>query len=296
MRAGAPPAGRIRGSSGRAAAPGRGSAVTGRAGRGDRGRGLGALLAAGLGLAAAAATPLGAAPLTETGRRAYETARAADDGATAALEEGERIVGRLKALAPEREPAPATLKPFLAEGEAARQALLGYRRLAQASVTDALRLLADVSKLPVVPAPDLVRRDTLEQHALLAAHEASVMAARTRAEAERLRAVLAEARLAVAEGASGSGSASGAGGGRPGAEGSPTGGRTGEALVPNLVGARLDAAVDDLEAAGLRLGTTTGPRDGFVVKQSPEAGAVAPRQTAVSVTLSATAATIAPPR
>jgi beta-lactam-binding protein with PASTA domain len=73
-------------------------------------------------------------------------------------------------------------------------------------------------------------------------------------------------------------------------------GRPGETVVPNLIGARLDAAVGDLQAAGLRLGATTGPRDGFVVTQSPEAGATTPRQTAVSVTLSATAATIAPPR
>ena len=164
-----------------------------------------------------------AAPLTETGRRAYETARNADDGAAAALEEGEKTVALIKALAPEREVASPVLKPFLDEGEAAHQALGGYRRLAQASSTDALRLLADVTKLPVVPAPDLVRRDTLEQHALLAAHEAAVMAARTRAEAERLRAILAEARLATAEGGGavrGARSASGAparleGAGRP---------------------------------------------------------------------------------
>ena len=57
-----------------------------------------------------------------------------------------------------------------------------------------------MSKLPIVPAPDLVRRETLEQHALLAAHEAAVMAARTWTEAERLRAILAEARLAMADG------------------------------------------------------------------------------------------------
>ena len=106
----------------------------------------------------------------------------------------------LKALAPERDAVPPGLKPFLDEGEAAHQALGGYRRLAQASSTDALRLLADVAKIPVMPVTDLVRRDTLEQHALLAAHEAAVMAARTRAEAERLRAILAEARLATAEG------------------------------------------------------------------------------------------------
>ena len=70
-----------------------------------------------------------------------------------------------------------------------------------------------MTKLPVVPSADLVRRDTLEQHALLAAHEAAVMAARTRTEAERLRAILAEARLATAEGG---GAIRGARGGPPG--------------------------------------------------------------------------------
>ena len=70
----------------------------------------------------------------------------------------------------------------------------------------------------------------------------------------------------------------------------------GDAIVPNLIGARLDAAVRDLETAGLRLGPVAGPRDGYIVKQVPEAGGAAPRQSAVSVTLSATAATIAPPR
>jgi hypothetical protein len=240
-----------------------------------------------------------AAPLTETGRRAYETARSADDGAAAALEEGERTVALIKALAPEREAASPALKPFLAEGEAAHQALGGYRRLAQASSTDALRLLADVTKLPVVPAPDLVRRDTLEQHALLAAHEAAVMSARTRAEAERLRAILAEARLATVEGGAavrGARSASGAPAGQGSGETMPDGPRRGDAVVPNLIGARLDAAVRDLETAGLRLGPVAGPRDGYIVKQEPEAGGGAPRQSAVSVTLSATAATIAPPR
>jgi hypothetical protein len=255
------------------------------------------LLLAGLALAVGA-SPAAAAPLTETGRRAYETARKADDGAAAALEEGEKTVALIKALAPERDAVPEPLKPFLEEGEAAHQALGGYRRLAQASSTDALALLADVTKLPNVPAPDLVRRDTLEQHALLAAHEASVMAARARAEAERLRAILAEARLATVEsGGAGRGArgASGAPGGRGGAD-LPPGSRRGETVVPNLIGARLDAAVRDLGAAGLRLGPVTGPRDGYIVKQSPEGGDGAPRQSAVSVTLSGTAATIAPPR
>jgi hypothetical protein len=237
------------------------------------------------------ASPLVAAPLTEAGRRAYETARSADDGATAALDEGEKTVAMIKALAPERDATPAALKPFLEEGAAAQKALGGYRRLAQASATDALRLLADVTKLPNVPAPDLVRRDTLEQHALLAAHEAAVMAARARAEAERLRAILAEARLTTAESGSAGRGSRGAAGSR---ESAPDGPRPGEALVPNLIGARLDAAVRDLAAWGLRLGAVAGPRDGHVVKQSPEGGAAVPRQSAVSITLSGTAATMSP--
>jgi hypothetical protein len=245
---------------------------------------------------ALAAGPLSAAPLTETGRRAYETARSADDSATAAFEEGDKTAARIKALAPERDPVPETLKPFLDEGEAARQSLTSYRRLAQASATDALRLLADVSKLPVVPAPDLVRRDTLEQHALLAAHEAAVMAARARAEAERLRAILAEARLATVEGGSVGRGPRGATGSRSGGESAPATARSGEALVPNLIGTRLEAAMRDLEAAGLRLGAVVGPREGHVVKQSPEGGTAVPRQSAVSLTLSGTAATMSPPR
>src|SRR5262249_75246 len=165
-----------------------------------------------------------AAPLTETGRRAYETARKADDEATAASEEGVKTLALIKALAPEREAMPPALKPFLDAGEAANQALDGYRRLTQASSTNALGLLADVSKIPTVPTPDLVRRDTLEQHALLAAHEAAVMSARARAEAERLRAILAEARLATAEGG---GVGRGARGAAPVASGCGGGGRGG---------------------------------------------------------------------
>jgi hypothetical protein len=241
-----------------------------------------------------AAGPLGAAPLTETGRRAYEAARVADEAATAAVEEGEKTAGRIKTLVPERDEVPELLKPFLDEGEAARQALLSYRRLAQASATDALRLLADVAKLPVAPAPDLVRRDTLEQHALLAAHEATVMAARARVETERLRAILAEARLATGEGGGagrgGRGPATGRG---SGASGEPRGG---DAVVPNLIGTRLEAAQRDLDVAGLKLGAVVGPRDGHVVKQSPEGGTTVSRQSAVSLTLSATAATISPPQ
>ncbi len=256
------------------------------------------LLAVGLALALTAG-PAGAAPLTDVGRRAYDAARSADDGATAAFEEGEKTLALIKALAPERDPVPPALKPYLDESESAHQALGGYRRLAQTATTDALGILAEVTKIPDVPTTDLLRRDTLEQHALLAAHEAAVMAARTRTEAERLRAILAEARLATAEGG---GAPRGARAAPPNlptrASGDPTPdpARRGDAVVPNLVGARLDAATRDLEAAGLRLGAVIGPRDGHVVKQSPEAGGAAPRQSAVSVTLSATAATMGPPR
>lgn len=240
------------------------------------------------------ALPLAAAPLTEAGRRAYQAAQKADDEAGAAFEEGEKTLALLKALAPEHDAVPPGLKPFLDEGEASRQALQGYRRLALGSSTDALGLLADVSKMSTVPTVDAVRRDTLEQHALLSAHEAAVMSARARAEAERLRAILAEARLATVEvggNARGTRSApapSGSG------EAASSGQRRGDAIVPNLIGARLDAATRDLETAGLRLGPVTGPRDGFIVKQSPDAGTGAPHQSAVTVTLSGTAATIAP--
>jgi hypothetical protein len=252
-------------------------------------------------LSVASAPPATAAPLTEAGRRAYEMARAADDGAAAALEEGDASLARAKALVPAESSGASAPPAFVAEAEAAYEALIGYRRLAQASATDALGLLADVAKLPSVPSTDVVQRDTLEQHALLAAHEAAVMAARARAEAERLRAVLAEARLAVGASprredrsaaaplpAGGGGAAAGPGVG-PAADGA-------EVAVPNLVGARLDAASRDLQGRALRLGTVTGPREGFVVKQSPEAGTPVPRGSAVAVTLSGTAATIAPPR
>lgn len=252
------------------------------------------VLLAGIGLATGS-VPAQAASLTENGRRAYEAARLADEAATAALDEGEKTAGRLKALVPAKEPVPETMKALLDEGEAARQALGNYRRLAQASATDALRLLADVAKLPVTPAPDTVRRDTLEQHALLAAHEASVMAARARAETERLRAILAETRLATGEGGSSSRGARGAPASRGGAT-TPTDAQAGETVVPNLIGTRLEAAVKDLETAGLRLGAVTGPREGHVVKQSPEGGTPLSRQSAVSLTLSATAATISPPQ
>jgi hypothetical protein len=120
------------------------------------------------------------------------------------------------------------------------------------------------------------------------------MSARTRAETERLRAILAEARLTTIEGGTAARGARSA----PAAPGSPevpaAGWRRGDVVVPNLIGARLDAAVRDLEAAGLRLGPVTGPREGFIVKQSPDPGGGVLRHSAVSVTLSGTAATITP--
>ena len=217
---------------------------------------MGLLLALGM-------TRVAAAPLTEAGRRYYETAQKGDDEAAATAEEGAKTLALIKALAPEREAVRPILKPFLEEGDAARQALDGYRKLAQGSSTDALAVLADVSKMPTVPTPDLVRRDTLEQHALLAAREASVMSARARAQAERLRAILAEARLAMTEGGQGGvrGARAVPPSGGSGATAATSGGsprRGGDAIVPNLIGARLDAAVRDLEAAGVPL--TGGPR------------------------------------
>jgi hypothetical protein len=113
-----------------------------------------------------------------------------------------------------------------------------------------------------------------------------VRRARARAEAERLRALAAEARVALAAGRAARATP-------PVAEGRRAP-QAGEVLVPNLVGARLAAATQDLAAAGLRLGATTGPADGYVIKQDPEAGAAAPRATPVAVTLSATAAGASP--
>src|SRR5262249_59874186 len=129
---------------------------------------------------------------------------------------------------------------------------------------------ADVSKIPTVPTPDLVRRDTLEQHALLAAHEAAVMSARARAEAERLRAILAEARLATAEGGGvrrgARGAAPVASGSGEAASGAP---RREDVIVPNLIGARLDAAGRGLGAARRRLGPGRRPAAGGLLKPAP---------------------------
>src|SRR5262249_36543434 len=166
------------------------------------------------------------------------------------------------------------------EAGRAAEALAGYRKLAQAGAGEAFKLLTDVVK---IPASDTVRREVLEQRALLAAHEAAVMAARARAEAERLRALAAEARALTAATPAPA----------PSPAATPTPGR--EVEVPNLVGARLDAATRDLTALGLRLGGVTGPREGFIVKQVPAAGSRVARQAVISVTLSATAAGVTAP-
>jgi len=223
------------------------------------------------------------------GVRALQMARTADDAALGARNEGEALlveVQRLDATGPEEE----RLAALQAEAKSAHQALLGYRRLAQMSATEALQLLADASRRPAGQS-DPVRRDVVEQRALLAAHEAAVMAARARTETERLRALHAEVRALLAARRPPERPPAGV----PAAGPPPRAPAAGEVTVPNLVGARLDAATRDLAEAGLALGETTGPREGFVVKQRPEAGASVPRQTAIGVTLSATAAGVTVP-
>jgi hypothetical protein len=222
------------------------------------------------------------AQLGPDGTNAHVMARAADDTAAEAHAEGADLLKQLETLKAERGEVEGL--PALQEQAAqALEALARYRKLAQASASETFKLLADLGRSP---APDAIRREVVEQRALLAAHEAAVMAARARAEAERLRALAAEARALTAAAPA------------PGPAATPARPPGREVEVPNLVGARLDAAARDLALLGLRLGTTTGPRDGFVVKQVPAAGSRVARQSAVSVTLSATAAgvTTSPPR
>jgi hypothetical protein len=262
------------------------------------GRRLVVLALALLALPAPVAGQLGGAPLGPEGTKAYAMARAAEDAADAARAEGEAVVRALDELAATAKD-PEPLKGVQADAAAAQEALLGYRTRALEHAGEALQLLADVTRAAVTtpplgsaPAPsgagDPVRREVFEQKALLAAHEASVMAARARAEAERLRAIQAEARALVAT------ARPARPGGAPPAPPGPEASASRDVEVPNLVGARLDAATRDLQAAGLRLGPTTGPREGWVVKQTPAAGARAPRQSAVAVTLSTTAVGVTP--
>jgi len=244
---------------------------------------------AGLALAGPAAAQLGA-----NGAKAYDMAHAADDAARTALEEGEDVLKQLQELRPGSRDAEA-LRLLQEQGDAAGQALGGFRKQTQASVDETMSLLSELMRMGSSVEPS--RRQTAEQRALLAAYEAAVMAARARSQAERIRALHAEGRALLA----------GAGAGTPAAATRPsrakieapaTGAGPNDVLVPNVVGARLDFATRELEAAGLRVGPTTGPRDGFVVKQTPAPGTTAPRQAGVNLTLSGTAATATdlPPR
>jgi hypothetical protein len=211
----------------------------------------------------------------EEGTRALGLARNADDGATEAEAEGTTAAKQLDAiLAVVKET--DELKARREDAAAALRALTGYRRLAQESASEVYRLLGELGK---GKAPEPARREVVEQAALLAAHEAALMAARARTEAERLRAMVAETRVLLA-----TKEATGRAAAPPLA--------AGQVEVPNLVGARLDGATHDLQAAGLRLGTVAGPREGFVVKQDPPAGARVARQASVGLTLSATAAVV----
>jgi hypothetical protein len=242
----------------------------------------------------ATAQPTGSRPgLSQAGTRAFDLARSADDEADLAHQEGEATLTQLRALAEARPAAtPESVKAALTGAEAAYRALAGYRRQTQLSASEALSVLAEVTRLAAAPKPDPIRRDVLEQRALLSAHEAAVMAARARAESERLRALLAEART----GGESRGPARAAPA-PPGAGASPVAGpparpEAGGISVPNLVGARLEAATRDLAAAGLRLGATEGPAEGFIVKQTPDAGTLVSRDAAVTVILSGSAATV----
>jgi hypothetical protein len=227
------------------------------------------------------------AQIGPNGAKAYDMARAADDAAGAAEDEGRETLDQIRQLPSSGRDADA-LKALTEQAEAAAEALAGYRKQARASADDTITTLAELSR---GPRPEPARREQVEQRALLSAYEAAVMSARARSQAERIRALHAEARALLA-GASASRPAPG---GRSTAAPSAPRAAPGEAVVPNVVGARLEAATRDLTDAGLRLGPTTGPRDGFVVKQSPAAGSLVPRQAPVTLTLSGTAAGVTVP-
>ncbi len=245
--------------------------------------------ALGLALAGPAAAQLGV-----NGAKAYDMAHAADDAARVAQEEGLEVLRQLQDLRAGSRDADA-LKLLQEQGDAAAEALGGFRRQTQASTDETMALLAELMRLG--SSVEASRRQQAEQRALLSAYEAAVMAARARSQAERLRALHAEGRALLAGGSPGAPPAT-ARAPRAKPEAPATGAGPNDVLVPNVVGARLDSATRELETAGLRLGPTTGPRDGFVVKQTPAPGAVAPRQAGVSLTLSATAASVTdlPPR
>jgi hypothetical protein len=226
------------------------------------------------------------------GVKAYDMARAADDAARLAHDEGRETLAQLQALKP---PArnPEGLKLLAEQAQAAAEALDAFRKLTQDSADKVVEQLAELSRTR----PEAARREQVEQRALLDAYEAAVMAARARSQAERLRALLAEGRVVVAGGPVPSASdrtpaAAARPAGPPAATAPVTAGSDVE--VPNVVGARLDEATRDLTTAGLRIGATAGPREGFIVKQTPAAGTRVARQSAVTLTLSTTAVGVTP--
>jgi hypothetical protein len=253
-------------------------------------RGLAVALAALAVLAAAG--PLHA-QLGPNGVKAYELARSADDSARLAHDEGKEALGQLQALKPSPRN-PDGLKPLLEQADAAAEALDAFRKLTQGSADKVIEQLAEVSRTR----PEPLRREQVEQRALLDAYEAAVMAARARSQAERLRALLAEGRVVLAGApAPGTGERGAAPGARPSGTPAPAAApatASSEVEVPNVVGARLDDATRDLTSAGLRVGAATGPREGFIVKQVPAAGTRVARQSAVTLTLSTTAVGVTP--
>jgi hypothetical protein len=227
------------------------------------------------------------------GVKAYDMARGADDAARLAHDEGRETLAQLQALKPPPRN-PDGLKLLAEQAQAAAEALDAFRKLTQDSADRVVEQLAEISRTRPEPA----RREQVEQRALLDAYEAAVMAARARSQAERLRALLAEGRVVVAGGPTppAAGERAPGAGARPAAPPPPAAPATAgsDVEVPNVVGARLEEATRDLTAAGLRLGGTTGPREGFIVKQTPAAGTRAARQSAVTLTLSTTAVGVTP--
>jgi hypothetical protein len=226
-----------------------------------------------------------------SGVKAYDMARQADDAARLAHDEGRETLAQLQALKPPPR-SPEGLKLLAEQAQAAAEALDAFRKLTQDSADRVIEQLAELSRTRPEPA----RREQVEQRALLDAYEAAVMSARARSQAERLRALLAEGRVVVAGGPVPSPSdrtpAAAARPAVPPVAAPATAGSDVE--VPNVVGARLDEATRDLTTAGLRIGATSGPREGFIVKQTPAAGTRVARQSAVTLTLSTTAVGVTP--
>jgi hypothetical protein len=228
-----------------------------------------------------------------SGVKAYDMARQADDAARLAHDEGRETLAQLQTLKPPLR-SPEGLKLLGEQAQAAAEALDAFRKLTQDSADRVIEQLAELSRTRPEPA----RREQMEQRALLDAYEAAVMSARARSQAERLRALLAEGRVVVAGGPAppAAGERAPAASARAAAPAPPAGPGTAgsDVEVPNVVGARLDEATRDLTTAGLRIGATTGPREGFIVKQTPAAGTRVARQSAVTLTLSTSAVGVTP--